>query len=130
LQKLPMISIIDDDASVRAAVENLLGSLGYLVQTCGSAEEFLGSDQLDDAKCVIADINMPAMNGVDLLVRFRELGKTAPFVFITAFPDQAISKRALSVGAACLLTKPFEMDNLIQELENALRGSGAENAGG
>ncbi len=117
-----MISIIDDDASVRAAVENLLSALGYLVCTFGSAEEFLRSEQIDGADCVIADVNMPMMNGVDLLVRFRELGKRAPFIFITGFPDQPISKRALSAGATCLLTKPFEKDNLIQALESALRG--------
>ena len=125
-----MISVIDDDASICDAVENLLSSLGYLVRTFGSAEEFLRSEQLHDAECVIADINMPIMNGVELLVRFRELGKSAPFIFITAFPDHAISKRALSAGAACLLTKPFEKDNLLQELENALPGSRAENGGG
>ena len=116
----PMISIIDDDASVRAAIENLLSSLGYLALSFGSAEEFLQSDQLNDTECVIADVNMPVMNGVELLVRFRELREGVPFIFITAFPEEAISKKALNAGATWLLTKPFEKDSLIQRLESAL----------
>ncbi|WP_024506521.1 response regulator [Bradyrhizobium sp. ARR65] len=115
-----MISIIDDDASVRAAVENLLSSLGYLAYSFGSAEEFLQSERLHDTECVIADINMPVVNGFELLVRFRELGKGVPFIFITAFPDEAISEKILSAEATWLLTKPFEKDSLIQKLESAL----------
>jgi len=117
-----MISIIDDDASVRAAVENLLSSLGYRVSTFGSAEAFLQSDRQNDAECVIADVNMPVRNGVELLVRLRERGNNVPFIFITGFPDEAAARKAMSAGAACILTKPFEKDNLIQEIESALRG--------
>lgn len=115
-----MISIIDDDPSVRAAIENLLGSLGYRVRTFGSAEEFLQSDAEREAGCVIADINMPVMNGVDLLVLLRGRGDTVPFIFITGFPDEAAAQRAMDAGARCILTKPFEKDNLIGEIERAL----------
>jgi FixJ family two-component response regulator len=117
-----MISIIDDDASVRIATDNLLRSLGYGVLTFESADEFLQSDVLGQTSCVIADVNMPGTNGVELLLRLRARGNQIPFIFITAFPEAAVAAQASSAGAVCLLTKPFEKDNLIQNLEEALRG--------
>lgn len=117
-----MISIIDDDASVRTATDNLLRSLGYGVLTFESADAFLQSAVLDQTSCVIADVNMPGTNGVELLLRLRARGNEIPFIFITAFPEAAISAQAASAGAVCLLTKPFEKDNLIQNLEQALQG--------
>jgi FixJ family two-component response regulator len=122
LPTTPMISIIDDDASVRTATDNLLRSLGYGVLTFESADEFLQSDVLDQTSCVIADVNMPGTNGVELLLRLRGRGSRIPFIFITAFPEAAVSRQASSAGAVCLLTKPFEKDNLIQNLEQALQG--------
>ncbi|MGX9425082.1 MULTISPECIES: response regulator transcription factor [Bradyrhizobium] len=118
----PMISIIDDDASVRTATDNLLRSFGYGVLAFGSADEFLQSGVLDQTACVIADVNMPGTNGVELLLRLRARGNEIPFIFITAFPEAAVSAHAASAGAVCLLTKPFETDNLIQNLEQALQG--------
>jgi len=116
-----MISIIDDDASVRAAIGNLLESLGYVTHVFDSAEEFLRSDRLDQTSCVIADVNMPVMSGVDLLVLLRNQEKRVPFIFITAFPDERIRARAFGAGALGFLTKPFDRDHLIQCLEEALR---------
>jgi FixJ family two-component response regulator len=117
-----MISIIDDDASVRIATDNLLRSLGYSVLTFESADAFLQSAVLDQTSCVIADVNMPGTNGVELLFRLRARGNEIPFIFITAFPEAAISAQAATAGAVCLLTKPFEKDSLIQNLEQALQG--------
>ncbi len=122
MRQAATISIIDDDASVRDAVENLLSALGYTVFSYGSAADFLWSDNPGNADCVIADINMPAMNGIDLLLRIREEGNSVPFIFITGFPDETMSKRALNAGAHCVLTKPFEKNNLLAQLEAALRG--------
>ena len=116
-----MISIIDDDASVRAAIGNLLQSLGYVTHVFESADEFLRSDHLDQTSCVIADVNMPVMSGVDLLVLLRNQDKRVPFIFITAFPDERIRARAFGAGALGFLTKPFDRDHLIQCLEEALR---------
>jgi FixJ family two-component response regulator len=116
-----MISIIDDDASVRAAIGNLLQSLGYVTCAFESAEEFLRSDHLDQTSCVIADVNMPVMSGVELLVLLRDRDKRVPFIFITAFPDERIRARAFSAGALGFLTKPFDRSHLIQCLEQALR---------
>jgi FixJ family two-component response regulator len=122
LSTLSMISVIDDDASVRAATNNLLGSHGYPVQTFASAEEFLQSAQLSASACVIADVQMPAMSGLDLLVHVRALGHKAPFIFITAFPDDGIRARALKAGAICFLAKPFAGPVLINCVETALKG--------
>jgi FixJ family two-component response regulator len=116
------ISVIDDDASVRAATNNLLSSHGYPVHTFASAEEFLQSAQLDDLSCVIADVQMAAMSGLDLLTHMRTRGYDAPFIFITAFPDESIRARALKAGAICFLTKPFAGPVLIGCVETALIG--------
>ena len=116
-----MISIIDDDASVRAAVGNLLQSLGYIAQAFELAEEFLRSDYLDRTACVIADVHMPVMSGVELLALLRDQDRRVPFIFITAFPDERIRARAFSAGALGFLTKPFDQNHLIECLEQALR---------
>ncbi len=116
-----MISVIDDDASIRIATDNLLRSLGYAVLTFESAEEFLRSDSLDDISCVIADVNMPAISGVELLALLRTRGKRMPFIFITAFPDERIRTTALAAGAIGFLTKPFDRGNFIRCIELALR---------
>jgi FixJ family two-component response regulator len=118
---LSMISVIDDDASVRAATNNLLGSHGYAVQMFASAEEFLQSAELNDSSCVIADVQMPAMSGLDLLKHMRALGNDAPFIFITAFPDESVRARALKAGAICFLAKPFAAPALISCVETALK---------
>jgi FixJ family two-component response regulator len=120
LSTLSTISVIDDDASVRAATNNLLASHGYPVQTFASAEEFLQSAQLGDSSCVIADVQMPAMSGLDLLMNIRALGHKTPFIFITAFPDDGVRARALKAGAICFLAKPFAGPALIDCVETAL----------
>jgi CheY-like chemotaxis protein len=96
LSKLSVISVVDDDASVRAAMNNLLRSRGCVVHTFGSAEEFLGSPQLNDTSCVIADVQMSAMNGIELLVNMRMRGYAAPYIVVTAFPDESVRTRSAS----------------------------------
>jgi FixJ family two-component response regulator len=118
---LSVISVIDDDASVRVATNNLLSSHGYLVHTFASAEEFLQSTRRDDSWCVIADVQMPGMSGLDLLMHMRTQGYTAPFIFITAFPDEGVRARALQAGAICFLDKPFAGPTLIKCLDTALK---------
>jgi FixJ family two-component response regulator len=116
-----VISVIDDDASVRAATNNLLSSHGYIVHTFASAEEFLQSAGLNDSMCVIADVQMPAMSGPDLLTHMRAQGYAAPFIFITAFPEESVRARALKAGAICFLAKPFAAPELITCVEGALK---------
>jgi FixJ family two-component response regulator len=122
LSTLSVISVIDDDPSVRAATNNLLNSHGYVVHTFASAEEFLRSTLLDDTSCVIADIQMPGMSGLDLLTHLRGQGYLAPFIFITAFPEESVRDRALKAGAICFLAKPFAGPILIKCLATALNG--------
>jgi FixJ family two-component response regulator len=122
LSTLSVISVIDDDASVRAATNNLLSSHGYVVHTFASAEDFLQSAHLDDSLCVVADVQMAVMSGLDLLTHMRTRGNDAPFIFITAFPDENIRARALKAGAICFLAKPFAGPALIKCLGTALKG--------
>ena len=103
-----MISVVDDDASVRVATDNLLSALGYIVHTFASAEEFLRSAHFNDTSCVIADVQMPTMSGVELQALLLARGQRVPFIFITAFPDETVRARVRKSGAICLLTKPFD----------------------
>ena len=119
---LSVISVVDDDASVRVATNNLLSSHGYLVDTFASAEEFLQSARLSDSSCVIADVQMPAMSGLDLLSHVRAQGYVAPFIFITAFPEDSVRARALKAGAICFLAKPFAGPALIDCVETVMKG--------
>lgn len=116
----PVISIIDDDDSVRIATKNLVRSLGYEVNMFASAEAFLQSPKLTQCACVIADVQMPTMSGVELQYHLRELGHRVPFIFITAFPEARIRARALKDGAVAFLTKPFDGGLLIECLDAAL----------
>ena len=120
MSTLSIISVIDDDASVRAATNNLLRSHGYTVHTFASAEEFLRSAQLNDTSCVIADVQMPIMGGVELLTVMRAQGSRVPFIFITAFPDESVRARVLKAGAIAFLAKPFAGPTLIGCLDTAL----------
>jgi FixJ family two-component response regulator len=125
LPSAPVISIIDDDASVRAATNNLIRSLGYTVHTFASADAFLRSEYIGDTACVIADVQMPAMSGIELQSHLRAIGNRVPFIFITAFPEDSVRARALKAGAICFLTKPFDGGTLIGCLNVALAQHGA-----
>jgi FixJ family two-component response regulator len=122
---LSVISVVDDDASVRAATHNLLSSHGYIVHTFASAEEFLKSARLNDTSCVVADVQMPGMSGPDLLAHLRAQGYTAPFIFITAFPEEIRASEAIAS-----LAKPFSASSLIKCVETALHRHGSGNQDG
>jgi FixJ family two-component response regulator len=122
LSSPPIVSIVDDDSSVRAATDNLVRSLGYVVHTFASAEEFLASPHLNDTSCVIADVQMPAMSGLELQACLLAQGCRVPFIFITAFALDDARVRALNAGAICFLAKPFSVEALINCLETALQG--------
>jgi FixJ family two-component response regulator len=120
----PIISIVDDDGSVRTATCNLVRSLGYVVHAFASAEEFLRSPHLNDTSCVIADVQMPAMSGLELQARLLADGYRLPFIFMTAFSVDNARARALKAGAICFLAKPFAGEALISCLHTALQGHG------
>ena len=120
-----MIAIVDDDESVRKATKSLVRSLGYEAATFRSAEEFLGSSQLKTAACLITDVRMPGMSGVELQDRLIADGCSLPTVFISAFSDERVQRKVLENGAVGYLHKPFEEDHLIACIDMALKGQGA-----
>jgi FixJ family two-component response regulator len=120
LTEVPVISIIDDDESIRAGLSNLVRSLGYIVYVFASAEAFLQSSQLRNAWCVIADVSMPDMSGVQLQTHLRNDGNQVPFIFITAVPEESSRQQAFNDGAICFLTKPLDEDTLIGCLNAAV----------
>jgi FixJ family two-component response regulator len=120
VDQTPVVSIVDDDASVRIATHRLLRSIGFTAHTFASADEFLRSPLMDSTSCIIADIQMPGMSGLDLQAVLRTQGRQLPIIFITAFPEEKIRARAMDGGAVCVLAKPFHATMLIRKLETAL----------
>jgi FixJ family two-component response regulator len=115
-----MISIVDDDETVRDATADLITSLGYNARTFSSSEEFLGSGELQHTDCLITDLQMPGLNGLELQARLLADGHDVPVIFMTAFPQAAARTRALDAGAVAFLTKPFEERSLMESIETAL----------
>jgi FixJ family two-component response regulator len=121
LTKAPIISIIDDDPFVRTATDGFVRSLGYRAATFASAEDYLQSDRINDTACVITDVQMPGLNGVELQSLLIARGNCTPMIFITAFPEETVRRRALEAGAIGFLSKPFDDEQLIEHLHTALR---------
>jgi len=115
-----IISIVDDDKSVRDATWSLIRSLGHSAATFASAEEFLESGSLRETACLIVDVQMPGMSGIDLQNHLIANGACPPMIFVTAFPNDQVQERALGAGAVGFLTKPFSEDGLVACLERAL----------
>lgn len=120
-----VISIIDDDASIRGAVARLLTSMGFAAHAFASANEFLGSTRLTDTFCIVADVDMPGMSGLELQDRLVAQGQSIPVIFITAFPEDRIRERAMKGGAVCFLSKPFDEAVLLECVERTLKYHGA-----
>jgi FixJ family two-component response regulator len=121
LPKHPVISIIDDDASIRVATQSLVRSLGFTVCTFASAADFLQSPCVNDTSCVISDVQMPGMSGVELQSLLIAQGHRMPIIFITAFHEESIRARAMKAGAIGFLNKPFSGQTLIECLDTALQ---------
>jgi FixJ family two-component response regulator len=117
----PRIAIIDDDASVRAALGSLVRSLGYAARSYASAELFLLSGDIRETDCIVTDVQMPAgMSGLDLQSRLRAAGIAVPTVFSTAFPEAHVRARAEAAGAIGVLAKPFDGRVLVKLLAEAV----------
>jgi FixJ family two-component response regulator len=116
-----MISIVDDDEFVREATEELVRSLGYAAAGFASAEDFLQSEHLSTTACLISDVQMPGLSGIDLQRRLIADGHRVPIIFITAFPDERTRAQALGAGAVGFLTKPYREESLIECLSQALK---------
>jgi FixJ family two-component response regulator len=119
-----VISIVDDDASVREAMFGLVRSLGFDAATFSSAEDFLQSDQLASTLCLITDVQMPGLSGVELQSHLISRGSPIPIIFVTAFPEERIEARVRQAGAIGFLSKPFDDETLIECLDRALKGRG------
>jgi FixJ family two-component response regulator len=109
----PFIGIVDDDDVLCSSLVDLMRSAGLRAEPFASAETFLTSPSLLLFSCVVADVHMPGMSGLDLVRRLRKQGGTTPVILITAFPDKRLGDEAASAGAQCLLGKPFEAAALL-----------------
>ena len=116
----PLISIVDDDDSMREAIKGLMRSLGYSVEAIASPQEFLSSRHVRRTSCLIADMQMPGMTGLELHQRLSTSGKPVPTILITAYPDNGVRERALAAGVLGYLSKPFEEDDLLACIRSAL----------
>jgi FixJ family two-component response regulator len=115
-----VICVVDDDDSVRDAVRGLLRSLGYRAEAFASAEDLLGWTRLDEASCLILDVRMPRMSGLDLQARLAASGRDTPIIFISAHDDDDARRRALAAGAVAFLRKPFPEQALVDAVSAAM----------
>lgn len=116
-----LVHLVDDDASVRAAVEDLLASVGLDTRSYVSAADFLERARLDAPGCLVLDVRMPGMNGLDLQQELQRRGLALPIIFITGHGDIPMSVRAMKQGALEFLTKPFRDQDLLDAIDQALR---------
>ncbi|NMZ43710.1 response regulator transcription factor [Pseudomonas oryzihabitans] len=116
-----LVHLVDDDASVRAAVEDLLASVGLDTRSYASAVDFLERARLDAPGCLVLDVRMPGMNGLDLQQELQRRGLALPIIFITGHGDIPMSVRAMKQGALEFLTKPFRDQDLLDAIDQALR---------
>ena len=118
MSKQSMISVVDDNQSFRDSMRRLLKSLGYAVTVFPSAAEFLASPKLADTACLVADVHMPAVTGIELYKQLIETGHAIPTILVTAYPDDGVQERMLSLGVECYLSKPLEETHLISCLRS------------
>jgi FixJ family two-component response regulator len=114
------ISVVEDDLFVRESIGRLMRSLGYTVQAFPSAPDFLASPHLDETACLISDVHMPGMSGVELYQRLIDAGRVIPTILVTAYPNDIEQTRALNDGVTCYIRKPLDEQQLICCLRAAL----------
>src|SRR5215813_15163957 len=116
----PLVSVVDDDESVRESLPDLLREFGFMAEAFASAEEFLGSDRVNQTSCLILDVAMPGMSGPDLLRELKLRRQPMPIIFITAHGDERARPRLLEQGAVACLIKPFSEADLRSAIDIAL----------
>jgi FixJ family two-component response regulator len=124
MSNLPLISVVDDDESVRESLQALVRSVGLGVMVFASAEEFLTSGRVPDTDCLILDVRMPGMNGLELQRQLAANHFAMPIIFITAHGDEESRQRALKSGAVDYLLKPFSEEALLNAIDAALKSNG------
>ena len=117
-----LVAIVDDDQSVQSALKDLMESAGLSARCFGSAEEFLGSDRRYQTACLVTDVSMPGMSGLELQARLKAEGSRIPIIFITAHGDAKMKSRAMTAGAVEFLSKPFDDEILLNKVRAALDG--------
>jgi FixJ family two-component response regulator len=115
-----LIAIIDDDASFRDALDRLIKSYGFPTASFPSASDFLESDYVSRTSCLISDMYMPVMSGLELQSRLASMGRTIPIIFVSSFSDDTIQQRALQAGAVGFLGKPVDQDEMLSCIHSAL----------
>lgn len=123
----PLISIVEDDSAVRESLNSFILSLGYASSTFAAAEEYLASELLHSTACLISDVQLPGMSGIDLQARLIADGHRIPIVFVTGFVSETTRARVLTHGAVGYFAKPLDPDALIECLENALGSNPPQN---
>ena len=123
MTKHSLVSVVDDDESVRESLPDLLKEFGFASRVFSSAEEFLASDVISETKCLILDIAMPGMSGPDLQTTLQRRKHSVPIIFITAQSDPSLRPRLLARGAVECLLKPFTDTDLLGALQTALRAN-------
>jgi FixJ family two-component response regulator len=124
----PLVYVVDDDPSVRNALRRLLGSVGLQVRTFASARDFLCEDHADVPSCLVLDVRMPGMSGLDLQRELTAAGLAIPIIFITGHGDVPMSVRAMKAGAVDFLPKPFNDQQLLDAIRAALERAAATRA--
>lgn len=117
-----LVALVDDDRSVQSALKDLMESAGLSAQCFGSAEEFLESDRRYQAACLVLDIRMPGLSGLELQARLRDEGSRIPIIFVTAHGDAKMKMLAKKTGAVEFLSKPFDDEVLLEKVRTALKG--------
>ena len=120
MSKTLLVSVVEDDQFFRESMGRLMRSLGYTVEAFSSAADFLASPRLSETACLIADVHMPAMTGVELYGRLIDAGHAIPTILVTAYPNDVDRARALHDGVVCYLRKPVDEQHLIRCLHAAL----------
>jgi FixJ family two-component response regulator len=120
IKRRPVIGIVDDDVSFREALADLVESFGFPAVSFSSAQDFLLATCAAHLQCLITDVQMPGMDGLELQAYLNASGRNLPIVFVTGYPDPQVKVRALKAGAVGLLAKPFETDDLLRHLMTAL----------
>jgi FixJ family two-component response regulator len=120
-----LISIVEDDQPFRESMSKLMMALGYTVESFPSAADFLASPLLGETACLISDVQMPGMTGIELHRRLIEAGHQIPTILVTAYPDEVARKRAMKRGVVCYLCKPIDDDHLERCIRSALQSGRA-----
>jgi FixJ family two-component response regulator len=123
MSEAPLIAIVDDDALARDGIGELVASLGYEAVTFSSAQHFLASSVITKTTCLITDLQMPGLNGLELQEATRSQGYCTPVILVTAYPNEQNRKRALDNGAVGVLNKPFDEGLLIRCINAAIKRS-------